>query len=477
MPTGVASVEPHDVEDALPSRRLAAYLSRMTLADIPDEATRLLKLCLLDTLGCAFGALATEPARVIAQYAARPRHAGPCSVIGGTPASPEVAAMANGTLSHILIFDDLHRHAKLHPGVAVIPVALAAADLARLDGKTLLTAIAVGYEMTARVGVAVGMAAHRGKGWRATGTCGSFGAAMAAARVLGLGADASHHALAAAAAQASGAWAFQESGGMELYLAAGTAARNGVAAALLAESGFKGAADPFGASDGGFFMLTSDAGEPARLDEALGARFRLRDTCIKMHPTCHSTQTAIDAALNLRQRHGLELADVDRARVRAGDITRQQCGWAYEPAPPAKLIFHMGYALALALRNGRLLPEDFEGSSPRDPELTRLARATEVVADPELTAIYAERKPCDVTLILRDGRTLNERVDYCRGEPENPPSEDSVVEKFRALAETSLSERAMDELADVVLSLERQPDTSRLSRLLTAEATKPTAPD
>jgi hypothetical protein len=113
----------------------------------------------------------------------------------------------------------------------------------------------------------------------------------------------------------------------------------------------------------------------------------------------YSSQTGIDAVINLRARHKITLADVERIVVRAGEITRLQRVWAYEPAPPAKLIFHMGYAMALAIRNGMVRPSDFAGEPPHDRELTRVANATEVIPDPELTAIYAERK-------LRDGRAL-----------------------------------------------------------------------
>jgi 2-methylcitrate dehydratase PrpD len=310
------------------------------------------------------------------------------------------------------------------------------------------------------------MASHRHKGWRATGTAGSFGAAAAAARTLKLNAEATHHALAAAAAQASGNWAFQQSGGMELYLAAGTAARNGLVAALLAEAGFRGADDPLTAGDGGFFGMTSDAADPSQISEGLGTHFRLLDTCIKMYPTCHSSQTGIDAAINLRAKHKITLADIERISVRAGEITRLQCGWAYEPAAPAKLIFHMGYAMALAIRDGVVRPADFQGKSPRDPELTRIAKATEVTADPELTAIYAERKPCEVTIHLRDGCTLSERVDYCRGEPENPPEPATVIAKFRVNSGERLSANILDEIVERVLGLEYEKELGPLLRLL-----------
>jgi len=463
---------PEDPERQLSgSQRLAGFLAGLRLADLPGEALRVLKLCVLDHYGCAFGALETEPASALFAYLAKVRSAGPCAVVGrAQSAAPEAAALANGTLAHVLVFDDLHRHAKLHPGVAVIPAALAAAELADAGGARLLEAIAAGYEATARLGMAIGMASHRHLGWRATGTCGSFGAAAAAARALALDARASHHALAAAAAQASGNWAFQENGGMELYLAAGTAARNGLSAALLAGGGFRGASAPLEAADGGFFMLASREARPQLLCEELGTRYRLQDTCIKMHPTCHSTQTAIDAVLDLRQKHGVAARDVARIEVRAGEITRLQCGWPYAPAAPARLIFHMGYALALALTRGRLLPADFAAASQADPELTRLAGATEVISVPELTAIYAERKPCEVTLHLRDGRSLTERVDYCRGEPENPASQDAVVAKFNALAAPFLPRASLEEFAGLVLSLERQTTLRRLEQILRTAA-------
>ena len=449
------------------SRELAHFLAGLQLSDLPAGAPELLKLCLLDTIGCAFGGHNTEAGKVTKRYLKRVGNSGSCTVIGSTSgAAPEVAALANGVLAHALVFDDLHRHAKLHPGVATIPAALAAAELINASGEAFLLAIAAGYETTARVGVAIDMASHRQKGWRATGTAGSFGAAAAAARVLNLPAEAFHHALAAAAAQASGNWAFQQSGGMELYLAAGTAARNGLVAGLLAEAGFRGADDPLTARDGGFFGMTSEAADATQISKGLGTRFHLLDTCIKMYPTCHSSQTGIDAAVNLRARHNIVLADVERIVVRAGEITRLQCGWPYEPATPAKLIFHMGYALALAIRNGMVRAADFEGERPHDLELSRVAKATEVIADPELTAIYAERKPCEVTIHLRDGRALRERVDYCRGEPENPPEPSTLIAKFHANAGELVPSKVLDEIAERVLGLERERDLGPLLRQL-----------
>lgn len=441
------------------SFRLASFAASLRLEDLPEEAVRLLRLCLLDHVGCAIGALDTEPGRAVLEAARLSSGGeGPCTLIGrGGGADAAAAALANGTLSHVLIFDDLHRKAKLHPGVAVIPAALAASELTGAEGRDFLASVAVGYEVASRVGMAVGMAEHRLKGWRATGTCGSFGAAAAASRAFRLGKDQHHHALAAAAAQASGSFAFTEGSGMELYMAAGTAARNGVVSAALARAGFHGSSNPIEAADGGFFAMTTDGARPDLLTEQLGSEFRLLETSIKIYPTCHSSQTGIDAALHLRNAHGLRTEDVEGLSVRAGKITRIQCGWPFEPAPPARMIFHLGYAMAVALKRGKVLPSDFEGEALRDPELVRLARATVVEEDEELTAVYHEKKPCDVIFRLRDGRRLHARVEYCKGDPENRPSEEDVLAKFFGLTEGALGRPRAERLADFLLSVDRRP--------------------
>lgn len=449
------------------SKQLAAFMSSLRLEDMPEDIPGFLKLCLLDHLGCALGALTTEEARVHLRAAESVSGSGSCTIIGrGCGADPATAALTNGVLSHILIFDDLHRKSKLHPGVAVIPAALAACELKGANGKTFLEAVSAGYETASRLGMAVNMAEHRLKGWRATGTCGSFGAAAAASRAMGHSADILHHAIAAAAGQASGNFAFTQGSGMELYLAAGTAARNGVVSALLAEGGFRGSASPLEAPDGGFFPMTTKDPRPEILTDGLGEQYRLMDTSIKLYPTCHSSQTGIDAVLLAREKHGIRLEDVKRTSIRAGEITKIQCGWDFEPGPPAKMIFHMGYAMAVALRRGRVSPSDLEDESLYDPELVRFAKATHVEADPELTAIYHEKKPCDVTFHLKNGERINERVEFCRGDPENRPTGEAVVEKFRGLTESVLGPESQGAIIDFVMNIEEHPNLTRLKELI-----------
>lgn len=450
--------------------QLVSYLSRLDCDDIPTETVRLLKLCVLDTLGCLIAGSSTEVAaamyRAIEGPRALPSQGGSSVIASQVQTSAETAALINGTVAHSLIFDDMHRTAKIHPGVFTVPSLLAMNDSLDVDGATFLAAVCAGYELSSRIGIAINMAEHRAKGWRATGTVGSLGAAAACARLLNLPPAPSHHAVAAAAAQASGTFAFADGGGMELYLAGGTAARNGVSAAVLAAGGLRAASDPLLAADGGLFVASSANFDASVMTADLGMAFALEEVCIKMHPTCHSTQTAIDAMLELRAEHDVRLRDVASIVVEAGEITRLQCGWEYYAATPELMVFHMGFILASILETGQVSSVDLSGPLLHDREYVRIAQATTVVAVDELTAIYKQKKPSIVHLYLHDGRVLSTRVDYCKGDPENRATDAEVIRKFTSLTANNISASATTELVDLVLNLEQQPSVTAIGQIL-----------
>jgi 2-methylcitrate dehydratase PrpD len=456
---------------------IAEFAATLRFEDLPASTVLTLKHCVLDTLGCLVGGVDTDVAASLLRMAASgpATGSGPSFVAGArTTVPPELAALVNGTIAHALIFDDMHRTAKIHPGVFTLPTVLALNDAFDVSGADALASIAVGYEVASRIGIAINMAEHRNRGWRATSTVGSIGAAAAAARLLDLKPDELHHALAAGAAQASGTFAFAEGGGEELFIAAGTAARNGVTAGLMAWAGFKGAVDPLESSDGGLFTSTSADTDSSLLVDQLGTAFRLEEVSLKLHPTCQSTQTAIDAALHLRAEYGVRIKDVAKIVVEAGEITRVQCGWDYTPSPPEKMVFHMGFVLASILETGAVLASDLRGPLLYAPEYARLAKATQIIEVPELTAIYKTKKPCIVHLHLFDGRVLTKRIDFCKGDPENRPSEQEMIQKFRTLAHGKLDSAIQDELIDRIMTVETQaslrPLSRRLSEVRTARA-------
>ncbi|MDH6291331.1 MmgE/PrpD family protein [Rhodococcus opacus] len=450
-------------------RGLTDFAATLQAGHIPAHISELLKHCILDTIGCMVGGVDTDVARTMHRMAdtASIRSAGTSSVVASSGRlGPDLAALVNGTISHGLIFDDMHRTAKIHPGVFTVPAVLALNDTQDVTGADFLAAVCAGYETSSRLGIAINMSEHRARGWRATSTVGSLGAAAASARLLGLSPQQSHHAASVAAAQASGSFAFADGGGMELYLAAGTAARNGVTAALAAEAGFRGAEDPLFAEDGGLFTGTSADTDAAVLTADLGLVFRLQEVCIKMRPTCHSTQTAIDAALEIRAEHGIRINDVSKIVVEAGEITRLQCGWDYHPATPELMVFHMGFILASILETGHVRSADLRGELLHDPEYVRIAKATTVVAVDELTAIYKTKKPSVVHIHLKDGRVLTSRVDFCKGDPENPATSAEVVAKFEELTSELLPVGDQHRIIDTVLDLERQDSVRAIGSLI-----------
>lgn len=221
------------------------------------------------------------------------------------------AALLNGALAHSLDFDDTHAAASLHPGAAVIPAALAAAEMVHAKGSEVIAAIVAGYDVTCRIALALPAAAHYDRGFHPTATCGVFGAAAAAGRVFGLDAESLASAFGIALSQSAGSLQFLANGAWTKRFQVGWAAMAGLSAATLARAGFKGAAQ---ALEGryGFLAAYAPSPRPETALEALGERFELMRTAVKPYPSCRYGHAAIDAALALRARLDLRPEEIGR---------------------------------------------------------------------------------------------------------------------------------------------------------------------
>jgi 2-methylcitrate dehydratase PrpD len=219
------------------TRALAEFAATFPGAGIPEAARNAAARSLLDTLACALAGLAEESSRIVLGLVGPEAAAGPCSAIGmHRRIAARDAALINGCLSHALDFDDTHDLAVLHPGVAVIPAALAAAESAGTSGPALLDAIVVGYDVHVRVALAATQAPGH-TGWHYTSACGIFGAAAAAGRLFGLDADGMAHALGLASSQASGTIQSEHDGTWAKRVQPGLAASGGILASRLAARG------------------------------------------------------------------------------------------------------------------------------------------------------------------------------------------------------------------------------------------------
>ncbi|MEM9199726.1 MAG: MmgE/PrpD family protein, partial [Pseudomonadota bacterium] len=286
------------------TQRLARHLDRPVSP--ADEARAALHL--LDWAGCA-AAGRVAPAGMALAEIARAIGSGPATGIHAPGLSPAAAAFLNGGLGNVLEMDDIHRSSILHPGPVVIPAALAAAEACGVDGRALLRALVRGYDAVIRIGAAVGPEHYAL--WHNTATCGPFGAAAAAAAVMGLPFDQMVWALGNAGTQASGPWQCRHEAVMTKQLHTARAAQSGLLAAMLAAKHFSGPAFILEGPQG-FFATMAPNGTPEAVmadADAGQAGWTIWDTSFKPWPACRHAHPTIDAALALRAR-GIDSAAI-----------------------------------------------------------------------------------------------------------------------------------------------------------------------
>ena len=295
--------------------QLAAYCASLDFAALPpavQERTRFLVLDLAGNILRGRHDAESTPA-LLAAARALGLAAGNAAVLGDSARyTPAGAALLNGALAHCLDFDDTHAAGTLHPGAPVIPAALAAAEMAGADGRTVLSAIVAGYEVTCRLALALPGGDHYDRGYHPTATCGAFGGAAAAARVFGLSAKGLEDAFGIALSQSAGSLQFLANGAWTKRFQVGWSAMAGLAAAILAREGFRGAAEAF-EGKAGFLRAYAPNPVPERALQELGTAWELMNTAVKPYPSCRYGHACIDAAIALRAEHGLQ-AGGDRAR-------------------------------------------------------------------------------------------------------------------------------------------------------------------
>ncbi|MFG1230038.1 MmgE/PrpD family protein [Xanthobacter wiegelii] len=445
------------------TRILAAYAAHLALADLPGPVIARAERLVLDFAGNVVrGGAEAESSSVLRAMVRRAGldAAGPCTVLGeACTYGPAAAALLNGAFGHSLDFDDTHSESSLHPSAPVVPAALAAAELTSASGGDLVAGIIAGIEVCCRLGLALDPTRHYARGFHPTATAGTFGAAAAAARVMGLGPDAVAAAFGVAGSQAAGSLQFLANGAWNKRYQVGAAAMNGLMAALLAAEGFKGSE---AAIEGihGFLKGYSDGADPEVAIRGLGSEFETLRIGLKPYPSCRYTHAALDGLLALRARHGLAGADVTHV-----EIGLHRNGIALTGAPLADKRrarsvvdgqFSMPFTAAVALDQGSFGWDDYRRLG--DPALDALADRIDVVADPLLEG---RRHPFGATLKLVTARGYFEaEIADPSGEPETFPDDSALRGKFDILARPVLGDEGTRRLADAILGLSRanRPD-------------------
>lgn len=432
---------------------LAEFAAGLRPGDLPAEVVRAVKRHALDAIGTALAASAGRAGAPIVEAVRAWGGAREAGVIGhdfGAPA-PQ-AALANGALAHALDFDDTHPESIVHPSAVIVPAALAVAEEAGADGAAFLTACAAGYEVATRVGCAAPGRFHA-RGLHATGVCGPFGAAAAAARIWGLTRQETAWALGIAGSQASGLFAYLADGSETKRFHAGWAAHAGVIAADLARRGFSGPATVFEGPHGLFDALL--AGEPrdlARVTRGLGEEWETTRIAIKPYPACHFVHAFMDAALA----SGVKPGDVEEIicsiAPTAVPIVAEPREARVRPATTYAAQFSLHFAVATALVGGREGTDLFGEDALADRRVLGLAERVRYEPDPTLPfpKTYGGR----VVVHLRDGRTREVDEIVNRGHPDRPLTDEEVRAKFIANARRRLDNGSAEKLVETVWRLD-----------------------
>lgn len=440
----------------MPTRALAAFTAGLKYEHLAPATRLMARQCILDWLACCIRGSAEPPGAVIRRVVAAQGGGGEATVFGAAPFRTTAlqAALANGAFSHALDMDDLHNASIIHLGTVVVPAALAVAEQTGASGSALITAVVAGYEVGARVGEAVNPESYFY--WHTTGTAGTFGAAAAAASLLGLGVEQTAHCLGSAGTQAAGLWEFLREGAMSKTLHAGKAAMNGVLAAVLAREGFTGATAIL-EGEKGFCRAVSPAPRLEKLTAGLGGNaYKIDENSFKPYAACKHCHPAINAAQIMLGAPGFDTRRIRSIAVRTNSVAENLVN---NPAPQNVYgsKFSLQYCVAAAFRYGRVGVEEFAPDRAGDGELRRLMGCVAVEVDPELDEQYRRNPEKWSTLVivtLDDGERYQQHVGYPKGDPQNPVSYAETEDKFRALAGGVYSPATVEALLKTVAGLE-----------------------
>jgi len=456
----------HVGADSVHTRKIAAFVSGLTYAQIPGEVRERIKLLVLDSLGCAIYGANLEWCRILRGTLEQLDTTRTTSVWGTDQklSSPH-AALLNGTQVQGFELDDVHRKAVLHVGAVTLPALIAVAEShAQLSGRDFLTAAVAGYEIGPRVGLCMGQE-HIGQGWHSGATVGIFSAAAGAARGLALDADRTVHALGVAGTQSSGLMAAQY-GAMVKRMHAGRAAQSGLYGALLASQGFTGIVDVFEAPYGGFCTTFSRSQDRFNLDElsaGLGERFETLRVSLKFYSCVGSNHTTLDAIRAIRARRPFGRDDIAEILVHGSQVTVDHVGWPYRSEGLTSAQLNLPFCVATLLLKGDVFVDEFTPDCVDDQERIALSRKVKVVHDPAITALGAgARHKVRVGIRFKDGSVESETREAPRGSEQSFASADDIVGKFRKLTRGVMAAMQQNALIDAVLNLDKLPDSRTL---------------
>jgi 2-methylcitrate dehydratase PrpD len=454
------------------TRTLVFFSSAINSRDLPGDVVERAKYLLLDYLGVAIAGSLTDSSQPVYKMLARSASAGPCTVIGtAMQTSPEHAALANGTAAHSLELDDTHQAGSIHPGVVIFSTAIALSEtLPDIDVGRFLPAVVAGYEVAARLAMALQPKFHYELGFHPTATCGVFGAAVTASKLLRLSEEQMLSAVGIAGSMAGGSLEFLADGTWTKRLHPGLAAQNGILAAKLAAEGFLAPATILEGRDG-FLWAYSRKAKPELVTQDLGQDYEIMRTSVKPHACCRYMQSSIDALIALATEHDIYPEQVERIEVAV-----LQAGWSlvceprkrkYLPTNVVDAQFSMPYGAAVALTDRAAGLDQFSGESFLSPQIKKLMGKVVLQTDRHIEKNFPEEWPARVQVYLTNGKQFKKNVRFPKGDPGNPLSWKELSAKFHSLATRVFPKTHCDQIIHAVKNMNRSTELRDTWELIT----------
>jgi 2-methylcitrate dehydratase len=451
--------------------RISRWATDLRYEDLTDDAIREAKRYMLDSLGCALGGYQQHDVKLALKVMDEIGGDGPATVIGtGRRTDPVSASLLNALMVRVMDYNDIYwKQDPSHPS-DIIPAALACGERMGKSGRDLIVGIVLGHEFEMRLCEAA-IPGIRERGWHHA-TLTAFVSPMVAAKLLDLDWEQMQHAIGISGSRMATLGAVTAG---KLTMMKNTvdpmATQSGVLAALLAERGYTGPEHVIDGKEG----LAHCMGPEWRLElleEGLGDGFRITRCGMKAFPTEALTHAPISCTLDLIKENDLAPDQVEKVHIRslarAADILADPS--KYDPRSKETADHSLPYVIAAAVAERQVTPLQFTDEKIMDPTIRAQLNKVEVVADPEIEALFPELQRVIVTIHTTDRREFTKQIDYPKGDPRNPLTDAEIEEKFDALAEPILDGDRRQQIKDATWSLDDLESISGLMRLLTAGA-------
>src|SRR6266700_1152245 len=450
--------------------KMARRAAALEFNHLSQDAVYQAKRFLLDSVGCALGGYQQHDVKIALQVIDEIAGRGLATVIAaGQRIDPVSASLANALMIRCMDYNDIYwKQDPSHPS-DIFPAAIACCERARSGGKELIVGLVLGHEFEMRFCEAA-FPGIRERGWHHA-TLTAFVSPIVAGRALHLDWEQIQHAIGISASRHATLGAVTAG---KLTMMKNTvdpmATQSGVLAALMAEKGYTGPEHVVDGKEG----LSHCFGPDWKLDlltDALGESWRITQCGMKAFPTEALTHTPISATLDLVKQNDLKPDQVQEVQIRslarAADILSDPS--KYDPRSKETADHSLPYVIAAALVDRQVAPTQFTMEKIMDPTIRAQLQKVEVVADPEIEKVFPALQRVIVNITATDGRTFTKQLDYPKGDPRNPLTDQELEEKFAALAEGVLSSRAQQTLKDAIWNLEKIDSVSKLMGLMKAD--------